>query len=59
MRKNKSQLDNFLKIFDKYPRQYYVFGFFVLFLFIIISKVFSYTVLNYDFYKSLADKQQI
>ena len=32
--------------------------FFVVFL-IIISKVFSYTVLHYDYYKDLADKQQI
>ncbi len=59
MRKNKWLLDNFLKIFDKYPRVYYVFGFFIVFLLLIISKVFSYTVVNYDFYKDLADKQQI
>ena len=32
--------------------------FFIAFL-IIISKVFSYTVLNYEYYKELADKQQI
>ena len=32
--------------------------FFIAFI-IIISKVFSYTVLNYEYYKELADKQQI
>lgn len=47
------------KILNKYPREYLVFGFFIIFSLIIFSKVFSYTVLNYDFYKELADKQQI
>lgn len=34
-------------------------GFFFIFWIIIIWKMFSYTVINYDFYKALADKQQI
>ncbi len=55
----KKYIDKFFRIFDKYPREYFVLGFFILFSFIIISKVFSYTVLNYDFYKKLADKQQL
>ncbi|MCH2188428.1 penicillin-binding protein 2 [Candidatus Gracilibacteria bacterium] len=33
--------------------------FFLLFFLIIAVKMFSYTVSNYDFYKDLADKQQI
>ncbi|MCP4522596.1 MAG: penicillin-binding protein 2 [Candidatus Gracilibacteria bacterium] len=33
--------------------------FFVFFFVIIVQKLFSYTVLNYDFYHGLADKQQI
>lgn len=34
-------------------------AFFVIFCFFIIVKLFSYTVLNYDFYTELADNQQI
>nr|MDD3720282.1 penicillin-binding transpeptidase domain-containing protein [Candidatus Gracilibacteria bacterium] len=59
MYKQKNYLEIFFKFFDKYPREYYVLGFFVLFSLLIISKVFSYTVLNYDYYKKLADKQQL
>ena len=59
MRNNKTLFDKFTKFIDKYPREYIVLGFFIVFSFIIIWKVFSYTVLNYDFYKGLADNQQI
>lgn len=52
-------LDKYLKKLDEYPRINIVFGFFILFFAIIISKVFSYTVTDYNFYKDLADKQQI
>jgi len=47
------------KFFRKLPREYIVFWFFVIWAFITVSKVFSYTILNYDFYKNLANKQQI
>lgn len=40
-------------------REVIIFATFFFVFLIIISKVFSYTVLNYDFYKDLADKQQI
>lgn len=56
--KRKSFLNNLFYRFDNYPRHYFVFWFFIIFFFFIIWKVFSYTVLNYDFYKNLADKQQ-
>jgi len=40
-------------------REAVIFWMFFLAFLIIISKVFSYTVLNYDYYKNLALKQQI
>ncbi len=40
-------------------RETLIFWVFFLAFLIIISKVFSYTFLNYDYYKNLADKQQI
>lgn len=55
----KKSKNNFFDIFEKYPREYFVFGFFFLFFFAIISKTFSYTVINYDFYAGLAYKQQV
>lgn len=59
MNKKRKLLDQIVIFFDKYPKHYYIFGFFVLFFLIIVWKVFSYTVFNYSFYKNLADKQQI
>jgi len=55
----KGILNKIVCFFEKYPKHYYVFAFFVIFFSIITLKVFSYTVLNYSFYKNLADKQQI
>lgn len=52
-------LDKFFKFFDKYKREYYFFAFFCICSLFIISKVFSYTVLNHEYYKKLADKQQL
>lgn len=43
---------------EKYPREYYVFGFFFLFLFSIIINLFSFTVINHSYYEDLAIKQQ-
>lgn len=40
-------------------RIHVIIWFFLLCGFLLIQKLFSYTVLNYDFYQSLADKQQI
>lgn len=45
-------------IFDKYPREYYIFIFFGVFLSLIISKLFSFTVINSEYYKDLANRQQ-
>ena len=58
LRKRKSS-DTILDFFDKYPREYYVVVFFLLFYFAIIWEAFSYTVLNHSFYRELADRQQI
>lgn len=47
------------EIFENYPREYFVIVFFWLFFFAIIWQTFSYTVLNYDYYKKLANAQQV
>jgi len=57
--KKKSQFDDFFNIFDRFPREYFVFAFFVFFIFSIVTKTFSYTVVNKDFYSDLANKQQL
>lgn len=56
----KEQLLNFvIKKLESYPRYYYVFWFFIFSFFIIVLNIFNYTVKDYDFYRDLADKQQI
>jgi len=40
-------------------RELVIFLIFIFSFLIILSKVFSYTVFNYDYYKKLADKQQV
>jgi cell division protein FtsI/penicillin-binding protein 2 len=52
-------LDSFFNFFDKYPREYFIFAFFALFILAILKETFSYTVLHYDFYNELAYKQQV
>ena len=47
------------KIYKNFDRTYIIALFFIFFSLSIIWKMFSYTVINYDFYKKLADKQQI
>lgn len=50
----------FLKSFRERWKDIHTVMFFFFFLFaVLIWKMFSYTVLNYDFYTKLADKQQI
>ncbi|MDD2871402.1 MAG: penicillin-binding protein 2 [Candidatus Gracilibacteria bacterium] len=44
---------------NKCSKIHIIAAFFVVFGLVIISKMFSYTVIHYDFYKALADKQQI
>jgi len=58
-KKAKNILDNFFNFFDKYPREYFIFAFFAIFIFFILKETFSYTVLHYDFYNDLAYKQQV
>jgi len=50
--------DKILGVFDSYPREYFAIAFFIVFFFAIIIETFSYTVINYDFYKGLAERQQ-
>jgi len=45
--------------FTKLSKENIIFILFIFFAFIIVIKTFSYTVLNYTYYKELADKQQI
>jgi len=58
-RKKQTPLDRFFDFFDKYPREYFVFGFFLLFFLAIIFETFSYTVINYKYYSTLAENQQV
>ena len=58
-RKKQTQFDAFFAFFDKYPREYFVFAFFLIFFLAIVWKSFSYTVFNYEFYSGLAYKQQV
>lgn len=53
---NNKKVKQFLHNFD---RVHIIAAFFVMFSIFIIWKMFSYTVPNYEFYKNLADNQQI
>ena len=57
--RKKTRIDTFFEIFDRYPREYFVFAFFFIFFLAIVWETFSYTVLNYNFYSTLAYKQQV
>lgn len=57
-KKQQDFLEHIFSYIDRYPREYYVFGFFLLFFLAIVWQTFSYTVLNHNFYQELADKQQ-
>ncbi len=57
--RQKKYTSRFQQQLESIPREYLVIIFFVLFTLYIISSSFSYTILNYNFYKTLADKQQI
>jgi len=59
MKKRKNIIEKYFNLYDKYPRHYFIFGLFFVFFLVIIVKVFTYTILDHDFYKKIADKQQI
>ncbi len=59
MRKKHSYIDTLFSVFDMYPRHYFVLGSFILAFVIIIWEVFTYTIIDHDFYKKIADDQQI
>lgn len=43
---------------SKYPREYYVFGFFAFALFLVIIELFWFTIMNHSYYENLATRQQ-
>lgn len=58
MNKHKILLLKITHLFQKYPREYYVFWFFWIFATMIVMELFSFTVVNHAYYKDLAVKQQ-
>lgn len=58
MKKYNEILIKLQHLLTRYPREYYAFAFFWFFLFFIILKLFSFTVINSEYYKSLAIRQQ-
>ena len=59
MPKKKVSLKHYLHIFDKYPREFIVFGFFILSALIVIGQVFILTIIEHDKFKELALNQQM
>lgn len=57
--KQNTILEKIFKKISNYNKKNSIFVFFLICTLIIVWKLFSYTVLNYDFYRNLADKQQI
>lgn len=55
----KKRIRNALKNLKFVKREFLIFLLFFLAFLTILSKVFSYTVLNYEYYNKLAEKQQI
>lgn len=45
-------------LLEKYPREYYVIWFFIIFAVYALYHLFWFTVINYDYYKTLATNQQ-
>lgn len=58
MNKNRAFLLKIIHFFEKYPRDNYVFLAFWLFACLILVKLFSFTVINHEYYTALATKQQ-
>jgi len=57
--KKKNKFESLVKKISKLDKKNSIFVFFLVCTLIIVWKLFSYTVLNYSFYSSLADNQQI
>ena len=55
----KNIIDRLFLVFDKYPRENFVLGFFSICGLIVLYTVFNYTFFSHTFYKTLADKQQL
>lgn len=57
---NKQKLiDTIIMKIERYDRKNIIIIFFMIFFLMIIIKLFTYTVFNFNFYKKLADNQQI
>lgn len=57
--KHKNYFDLIVYKLNKYDRKNLIFVFFIIFCSFLVIELFSYTVINFNFYQSLADKQQI
>jgi len=57
--KQKNIINRFFSFFDTYPREYFVFGFFIVFACINIAVIFSHTVIHHTFYQDIAFNQQV
>jgi cell division protein FtsI/penicillin-binding protein 2 len=58
LKRHNEYLQKIIAILSKYPREYYVFGFFGFILFFIVLNLFSFTILNHSYYQDLANRQQ-
>lgn len=58
MNKNNKIFIRIKYIFSRFDREYYIYAFFLIFAFFIVLQLFSFTVINHDYYKTLASKQQ-
>ena len=57
--KHKNYIDKIIYKLNKYEKKKLILIFFILFWLLLVTKLFSYTVFNFVFYKDLADNQQI
>lgn len=58
-KKPQNIIEKYFNLYDSYPRHYFIFVLFFVAFLMIISKVFSYTIIDHEFYQGIADKQQI
>lgn len=58
MNKNNKIFIRIKYLFSRFDREYYIYAFFLIFAFFIVLQLFSFTVINHDYYKTLASKQQ-
>jgi len=59
MKKIQKNFLNILRNIEKLPRLYFIYSFFAIFFWFILFELFSFTIINHNYYKKLADNQQI